>query len=246
MEISVKTLFEIVKVKLLVLLILSAGVFVLCQKDDFFEPQKQSGESLYMAVERASLEVSNDDVFNQLASDEEIDEYKERSLLVADGKSEENAVISKGETYPEGDCVPEERVFDLYTEKNTIVGQLVVSNTDDSLYLAYQITKTDCYLKETHLYVGRMDDMPASPAYHPVVSRFPYKKLHDERQQRYVYVLSLKDIEPCCIIAAHADIYRQGEAGEEWREAVWSYGNRFPNAKARGWYSDYCKQCVSG
>jgi hypothetical protein len=82
---------------------------------------------------------------------------------------------------------------DLLAGQHTVVGELLVWNDGDSLYIKYAATEPGWYLTETHLHVATsLDDIPQRKG-NPVPGQFDYKAKHDSGVTGYIYVIELND-----------------------------------------------------
>jgi hypothetical protein len=91
----------------------------------------------------------------------------------------------------------------LIAGQNDTVGELLVSNDNEYLYVIYK-TNPGFVLTETHLYVGDISLMPKNKKGNPIIGHFPYYSESPEGLQQVVHQINLNDISPCFDIAAHA------------------------------------------
>lgn len=130
-------------------------------------------------------------------------------------------------------CVIEPVSFDLFAGQTNLIGELIVTNDDEFLYVTYTANEGELF-NETHLYVGSLEGLPVNKQNTPVPGKFPYKSTHEGGVMEFTYTIPLADLGDCYIIAAHAAM----NSGE----TAWSYGTKFPNTNRWGWYSEYCTQ----
>lgn len=109
-----------------------------------------------------------------------------------------------------------EKPVDLIAGQHDVVGEVIVSNDDEYLYVQYMVNKPGCCLTETHLHIGEDQyDFPTNPSkkddkFNPAPGQFDYKEDHDCVTE-YEYRIALADIEfvggDCPVdifVAAHA------------------------------------------
>ena len=135
-------------------------------------------------------------------------------------------------------------VTQIFAGQNIDIGDLIVGNDQDSLYVSFNL-ENDWYLQETHLYVGDCDKIPLGKKGNPKLGHFPYSENHEPIVQNYVYTIALSDIEDDCFcVSAHAKVIKlnKDEGSEEQTETAFAFGeNEFPGNRW-GWYFEYCKQ----
>lgn len=144
-----------------------------------------------------------------------------------------------------------EESYVIYGGQTIEVGTLIVANDDDNIFVTYDLTGTDWYLDETHLFVGHVDDLPLNKPGNPKIGHFPFKGNHN-LDQIYTFTLSKADFEDCFAVAAHAVVVQLDENGNQIAEetAFADGGTEFPG-KRWGWYlSEFCVEeceevCVS-
>ncbi|MGQ1784416.1 hypothetical protein [Saccharicrinis sp. GN24d3] len=136
---------------------------------------------------------------------------------------------------------PPEKVGDIIAAQHYDVGDLVIWEADDKLYINYQLGG-EYTLDEAHVYVGCIEEMPATKKGSPKNGNFPY---HIEDFDNGILMIPLADLENICKdengcwpIAAHA-VVSKTMGNEKWEETAWSTGTEF-DGKNWGWYSTYC------
>lgn len=109
-----------------------------------------------------------------------------------------------------------------------VVGQVLVWNDEDYLYVKYSITDLEWCLTETHVHVGEdegLGDFPlAGKQGNPVPGKFEHSDPHGCVE--YTYKISLDDwtVGDELYIAAHAVVENINEESEE---TAWADGERF-------------------
>lgn len=136
------------------------------------------------------------------------------------------------------DCVIEEKYYDIIADKTILAGKLIVTNDETNLYVKYLAIERFEFT-EMHLYVGELVNLPVNPSGNVVPGHFPYKIEFDNPVNEYTFVIPIKNLPDCFIIAAHSSVHNSGDS-ENY--SAWSFGNEFPEASHWGWYSDYCLQ----
>lgn len=141
-----------------------------------------------------------------------------------------------------GGCTYQTVHYNYFAGQNILVGTLDVTNDAQNLYVTYHFTGS-WYAGATHLYVGSAAGLPVNGQNVPVPGHFPYSTIHNPMVQSYTYTIPLASLDPCYIIAAHADVYRLNSSGTVVQtETGWSFGTHFPGTNRWGWYSNYCTQ----
>jgi len=138
-------------------------------------------------------------------------------------------------------CVYETERYDIFGGQTIPVGQLLVTNDNDNLYVTYSLTGT-WQLAETHLYVGNITAMPINRSNIPIPGQFPYSSQHVAGSRTYTYTVPLRGLPPCYAISAHASVVSVNGGIIMQQETAWSFGTVFPNSRRWGWYSSYCTQ----
>jgi|Wag4MinimDraft_1082647.scaffolds.fasta_scaffold00364_4 hypothetical protein len=103
----------------------------------------------------------------------------------------------------------------LYAGQHTVVGEVVVWNDGENLYVKYTITEPEWYLVETHLEVAtNLGDIPQTRNGNPIPGHFTYKnESHTFGTTEYTYVIPLENWEKGdeLYIAAHAEVVKVDE-----------------------------------
>jgi hypothetical protein len=139
-----------------------------------------------------------------------------------------------------------EETFTIYGGQTIEVGTLTVSNDEDEIFVTYDLSGTDWYLDETHLYVGSAEGIPTTGSGNPKIGHFPYAESHN-MEQVYTYTLSRDNFEDCFAVAAHAVVEQYDANGNKiGEETAWADGGTEFDGKRWGWFlSEYCvEDCV--
>jgi len=93
----------------------------------------------------------------------------------------------------------------LYAGQSIAVGQVETWNDSNNLYVKIIINNPEWKLKETHLYVGLLANMPQTKTGNPKVGLFPYNQVFDPAVTEYIYTIARNKINTDnFIIATHA------------------------------------------
>ena len=103
-----------------------------------------------------------------------------------------------------------EETYTLYGGQTIEVGTLTVSNDEDEIFVSYDLSGTDWYLDETHLFVGAVEDLPLNGGGNPKIGHFTYSESHNSQSdQVYTYTIDRVDFEDCFAVAAHAVVVQR-------------------------------------
>jgi len=109
-------------------------------------------------------------------------------------------------------------VTDLIAGQTTDVGDVLVWNDGDCLYVKFAITDGWC-MKKTYVHVATsLDGIPHTKKGSPIPGKFDYKEEHDCSITEYTHEIDLGSwtLGTGLFIAAHSDVCTPG-AGGEWR-----------------------------
>lgn len=124
-------------------------------------------------------------------------------------------------------------------------GSVEVSNDMNNLYISIN-TKDKWFFGATHIYVGSKDNMPVNGGGNPKIGNFPYKSSHDPLVQSYLLTIPLAQLDPCFIIAVHAEAYKLDDKGKVvQKETAWAEGEQIRESGSWAMYMDYClEECI--
>ncbi len=117
----------------------------------------------------------------------------------------------------------------LVAGQHTVAGTVSVWVEGSTLYVRYT-TVDGWVLGELHLEVaGSLEEIPQTRTGNPVPGRFSYKASFDpaEGVTSYTFLIPLDGLDGTLYIAAHAEVYRQTDAGI-LEETAWAEGQPFP------------------
>lgn len=90
------------------------------------------------------------------------------------------------------------------------VGDVLVWNDADYLYVKYVVTDTDWCITETHLHVaGEVAAIPQTKNGNPIPGQFDYISINDCVHEYTVMIQNIWDPETPLVIAAHADLTKE-------------------------------------
>lgn len=138
--------------------------------------------------------------------------------------------------------------FKIYAGQTIDVGNLIVYNDSQNLYVKYDITNANYQINQLHLWVGTDPTLvPKNNSGIPIPGQFPYK-VENLAVTSYTFTIPLADVivdmstycDKLLYIYAHAALKGLNGAGDE---TAWSDGTPFSTTRW-GWYSTY-KVCCS-
>jgi hypothetical protein len=129
---------------------------------------------------------------------------------------------------------------DLFAGQHIYVGDLLLNKKGDYLTVTYDLSGTNWWLKETHLFVGNISDAPFTSSGNPKIGHFPH---HDQHNlvKTYSYSIPLDDLEQCYSMIAHASVSLIVDNMETATETAFAKGDTEFSGSRWGWYSDICK-----
>jgi len=160
--------------------------------------------------------------------------------------SEKDQVDPAAGTYDiervEEDSCDEIESTTLYAGQEMDVGWVHISNSEDYLFVSYDLNHTSWSLQETHLYVGSEQGIPRTQARNPKIGHFQYHSEQDESHRKeYLYAIPSADLDECLVIVAHALVENDEDARHTETAFGYGHGNAFSGSRW-GWFIDYCLQ----
>jgi len=129
----------------------------------------------------------------------------------------------------------------LYVNKDLEVGLVHISNSENELFVTYDLRNTSWSLTETHLYVGAEENMPFNSGI-PQIGEFPYHSTQSAKNAKeYTFVIPRNELDTCLVIIAHAVVQRDDQDDQSENAFGFGYENSFPG-DYWGWFIDYCMQ----
>ncbi len=163
----------------------------------------------------------------------------------------ENRIAPEGQVYDKAQIdaasCDEIESTPLYGGKDIEVGLVHLSNSDEFVFITYDLTNTSWSLQETHLYIGPEQDIPYTKAGNPKIGNFPYHAQQDDTNKKeFSYAIPIGEFEDCMVIIAHAVVQKDDEPEREETAFAFDSNNELPGSRW-GWYMDYClHECEDG
>lgn len=130
----------------------------------------------------------------------------------------------------------------LYAGQHLDVGWVHISNSEDMIFVTYDLNHTSWSLQETHLFIGSEEDIPYTKSGNPKIGHFPYHEEQDDTSSKeYTFAVPKVETEGCVVIIAHAVIENDGDVRSTETAFAYGHENEFPG-KRWGWFIDYCLQ----
>ena len=96
---------------------------------------------------------------------------------------------------------------DLWAGQNILVGAIFIKKENEELVITYDLSSTEIetewQLKESHLFVGDINDAPFTNSGNPKIGHFPYQGDHDLVNE-YSFRIPLDELNDCFSIITHA------------------------------------------
>ncbi len=128
----------------------------------------------------------------------------------------------------------------LYTGHDIEVGLVHLSNSDDYVFVTYDLTHTSWSLQETQIYIGAEKDIPYSTSGNLNVDDFSYQARQDDASKKeFSYAIPIEQFEDCMVIIAHAVVQKDNDSGPTESTFAFDSNNEF-SGNQWGWYMDYC------
>lgn len=183
--------------------------------------------------------------------DEQINSFKSDGTQISVDKNAqtplESTTLTKDEIADNSCEEPIEQV--LYAGQHIEAGTVSLSNDEDFLYVTYDLTGTEWWLEETHLFAGDLENVPFGNSGNPKIGHFPFHGDHDLTQE-YHFQIPLEDVssEECFAVIAHAVVVSKENGNITSSETAFAFGadefgepNEF-DGNRWGWFMDYCVQ----
>lgn len=129
-----------------------------------------------------------------------------------------------------------------YNAHTINIGNVVVANDDDYVYVTYQITNSQWKLSQVHMYIGLEENIPENRYDEVLPNQFPNKVTFKRTLvSSYTFVFPTADIDDCFIVAARATVVKQNRCSSD-PEYAWAQGIPFAaRCRFAGYYSELCK-----
>jgi hypothetical protein len=129
----------------------------------------------------------------------------------------------------------------LYAGQHIVVGTVFISNDENNLFVTYDVNDSNWWLKETHLYVGNIDDAPFVSSGNPKIGHFPYHGDHDLCKD-FTFTIPLAELDDCFSIISHAVVVQSENGSITSSETAFGYGDNQFDGNRWGWFLDHCKE----
>ncbi|UCE94106.1 MAG: hypothetical protein JSV73_02150 [Flavobacteriaceae bacterium] len=128
--------------------------------------------------------------------------------------------------------------FPLMAGQHIEVGAVYVSNDENYVYVRYEITETEWSLKETHLFIGDLDDAPFTNGGNPQFGQFTYQANHDFVHE-FLYTDPIDDDTEEISIIAHAVVVQRDGDNTTANETAIAEGQTEFEGNRWGWIINY-------
>jgi len=180
-------------------------------------------------------------IFTSCEQEEQINSLKSvESEITIDKNAQtllEPTTLTKDEIAENSCADPKETV--LYAGQHIKVGKVLISNDEDMLYVTYDVNDTKWWLKETHLYVGDIENAPFGSSGNPKIGHFPYHGDHDLLKE-VTFTIPLEDLDDCFSIISHAVVVISENGSSTSSETAFGYGDNEFDGNRWGWFLDHC------
>lgn len=129
----------------------------------------------------------------------------------------------------------------LYAGQHIVVGKVYISNDDENVFVTYDVSSSNWWLQETHLYVGDIDDAPFGNTGNPKIGHFPYHGDHDLIKE-YTFTIPLDQLEDCFSVISHAVVVQKENGSVSSKETAFGHGDNEFDGSRWGWFLDFCEQ----
>ena len=126
----------------------------------------------------------------------------------------------------------------LYAGQHIEVGKISITNSETKLFVTYDVTGSNWWLSETHLFAGDINEAPFTKSGNPQIGQFPYHGT-DELTQRYTHWVSLDHIDEPISIIAHAVVVQKQNGQTTATETAFGEGSKEFPGNRWGWIIDY-------
>jgi len=129
---------------------------------------------------------------------------------------------------------------ELLAGQNILVGAILIKKDNDELVITYDLSSTEWQLKESHLFVGDINDAPFTNNGNPKIGHFPHHDDHDV-VNKHSYRIPMNKLNDCFSIITHAVVVITSDDGESANETAFGYGDSTFDGNRWGWYLNICK-----
>lgn len=129
---------------------------------------------------------------------------------------------------------------ELLAGQDILVGAILIKKENDELIITYDLSSTEWQLKESHLFVGDINDAPFTNNGNPKIGHFPYQGDHDLVNQ-HPFRIPMDQLNDCFSIIAHAVVVLISDEGETANETAFGHGDGTFDGNRWGWYLNVCE-----
>lgn len=173
--------------------------------------------------------------------DDQIDTFKSSNTEFESEKSSNDPlnILTDREEDNVHDC---DKIFetDLIAGQHIVVGQILIRKDGDQIKVTYDLSSSNWYLKESHLFLGDIANAPFGNSGNPKIGQFPYHGDHNLVKQ-YSFFIPLDYLEECFSLISHASVVLTGNGDEKTSETAFGFGEHEFSGNRWGWYADICK-----
>lgn len=126
----------------------------------------------------------------------------------------------------------------LYAGQHIEVGKIFITNSETKLLVTYDVTGSNWWLSETHLFAGDINEAPFTNSGNPQIGKFPSHGT-DELTQQYTHWVSLDHINEPISIIAHAVVVQKQYGQTTATETAFGEGSTEFTGNRWGWIIDY-------
>ncbi len=129
----------------------------------------------------------------------------------------------------------------LYAGQHIEVGKISITNSETKLLVTYDVTGSNWWLSETHLFAGNINEAPFTNTGNPQIGKFASHGT-DELTQQYTHWVSLDHIDEPISIIAHAVVVQKQNGQKTATETAFGEGSTEFSGNQWGWIIDYTLQ----
>lgn len=126
----------------------------------------------------------------------------------------------------------------LYAGQHIEVGKISITNSETKLLVTYDVSGSNWWLSETHLFAGDINEAPFTNSGNPQIGKFPSHGT-DELTQQYTHWVSLDHINEPISIIAHAVVVQKQNGQTTATETAFGEGSTEFTGNRWGWIIDY-------
>lgn len=179
-------------------------------------------------------------ILNSCEQEDQISSYKSNEHTIVVDKNAslplQTRSVTNNEIKEESCGDPME--FILYAGQHIEVGKISITNSNTKLFVTYDLSGSNWWLSETHLFAGDINEAPFTNSGNPQIGKFPYHGT-DELTQQYTHWVSLDHINEPISIIAHAVVVKKENGQTTATETAFGEGATEFSGNRWGWIMDY-------